>query len=71
MRMNPPVLLLFLTAALDAAAAPAPSTPDAASLKRLSARLAPVELAVDISRLPPSERAADRSGPAASRCCGS
>jgi hypothetical protein len=58
MRMNPPVLLLFLTAALDAAAAPAPSTPDAASLKRLSARLAPVELAVDISRLPPSERTA-------------
>src|SRR5262245_26877670 len=39
-----------------AAAAPAP--PGAAALRRLSARLAPVDLAVDIGGLPPGERAA-------------
>jgi hypothetical protein len=41
------------------AASSAPATfPDAAELRRLSARLAPVDLAADVSRLPESERAA-------------
>jgi hypothetical protein len=41
------------------AAAPAPAAvPDAAELRRLSARLAPVDLTADVSRLPEDERAA-------------
>jgi hypothetical protein len=53
MRMKTSVLVPFLVT-LDAAAAPA--VPDAAALQRLSARLAPVDLTVDVSPLPASER---------------
>jgi hypothetical protein len=41
-----------------ALAAPAPTVPDAAELKKLSARLAPVDFTGDVSRLPAGERAA-------------
>jgi len=47
-----------LLAALLVADAPATVVPDAAALARLSARLAPVDLVVDVEALPASERAA-------------
>ena len=60
-RAGIPCLVLVLAAA--ARAAPAPTTaavppPDAATLNKLSARLAPVDLTVDVQALPASERAA-------------
>src|SRR2546428_8297757 len=54
-----PPMLLPISIALMVAAVPEKSPlPDALALKRLTARLAPVDLEVDISRLPQPERAA-------------
>src|SRR4051812_46692267 len=47
-----------LVLGLGATAARAEPVPDLAALKKVSARLAPVELSADVSKLPPSERAA-------------
>jgi Peptidase family M49 len=56
-RLLLPALLLTATPATPSA--PAPTTfPDAATLNKLSARLAPVDLAVDVQALPAGERAA-------------
>ncbi|HYG70261.1 MAG TPA: hypothetical protein VD838_21470, partial [Anaeromyxobacteraceae bacterium] len=49
-------LVLLLPAA--ASSAPSAAAPGAAELKRLDARYAPVDLRVDLSRVPASERAA-------------
>src|SRR4051795_12013765 len=51
------VLMLAAVQAF-AADAPVPSAPDAAALNKLSARLAPVDLTVDVQALPANERAA-------------
>ena len=52
-------LLIATTALLpQAAARAAENLPDAATLARLNARLTPVDLAADVSALPPPERAA-------------
>jgi hypothetical protein len=50
--------LSLALAALPARAAPVAPTPELASLRRAAARYAPVDLRVDLSRLPVSERAA-------------
>src|SRR6266496_1457549 len=56
------VLVVALTRAAPAADPPGPSgappVPDAAALNKLSARLAPVDLSVDVQALPANERAA-------------
>jgi hypothetical protein len=56
------ILVVALTRAAPAADPPGPlpvaSAPDAAALNRLSARLAPVDLTVDVQSLPANERAA-------------
>ncbi len=54
------VLVSAFAVAASAAPAPAvaPAAPDARTLQRLGARFAPVDLAVDLGKLPPSERAA-------------
>ncbi len=61
MRINLAVLVLALAAgnlaARSVAAKTPPAAPDASALNRLSARLAPVDVAVDVARLPASERA--------------
>src|SRR5438105_1447089 len=54
-----PPMLLPISIALMVAAVPEKSPlPDAAALKKMTARLAPVDLEVDISKLPQPERAA-------------
>src|SRR6476659_7812681 len=61
MRTGTLVVVTALGLALAAArAAPPPpaSVPDAAALKKLNARLAPIDLTADVSRLPARERAA-------------
>jgi hypothetical protein len=57
MRIELAVLVIVLAAGDVAAKSPA-AAPDAAALNRLSARLAPVDVVVDVARLPASERAA-------------
>src|SRR5947199_6736296 len=52
------VLVAALTHAAPAADAPVAPPPDAAALNKLSARLAPVDLTVDLQPLPANERAA-------------
>src|SRR4051812_37569594 len=57
------VVLVILSTAVSFATAPGPpagpeTLPDLAALKKSSARFASVDLAVDLTRLPPSERAA-------------
>jgi hypothetical protein len=49
---------MLATALLAAALAAGPSFPDAAALRRMEARYAPVDLAVDLSSLPEGERRA-------------
>jgi hypothetical protein len=57
--MRTMLALLALCLALPTPAAPAaPKTPDLAALRRLEAQYAPVDLAVDLSRLPEGERVA-------------
>jgi hypothetical protein len=51
-------LLIAATALIPLAARAAENLPDAATLARLNARLAPVDLVADVDRLPPAERAA-------------
>jgi hypothetical protein len=51
-------LLIVTAALLPQAARAAENLPDAATLARLNARLAPVDLVADVDRLPPAERAA-------------
>ena len=60
MRMNPTATLLALLAlpTLQAHAQAPSALSDVVALRRLSARLAPVELQVDLSALPANERAA-------------
>lgn len=55
-----PLAAALALVALGAHAAPAaaPALPDAAALRRADARFAPVDLVVDLSRLPASERTA-------------
>ena len=53
-----PILSLVLLATLALGSARAEPVPDAAALKALSARLAPVELGADLRRLAPGERRA-------------
>ncbi|MCC6198397.1 MAG: hypothetical protein IT518_28435 [Burkholderiales bacterium] len=55
---TPALLLLALGGCASLSSAAAPSTPDAAQLAAMSARFAPVEIRVDLSALPESERAA-------------
>jgi hypothetical protein len=50
------LVAIFLTAAGGAAAHASPELPDAAALAKLDAQFAPVELRVDVSRVPESER---------------
>jgi hypothetical protein len=50
--------VLALAAGLAVSAVAAPAVPDLASLTRMTARFAPVPIAVDVSVLPPGERAA-------------
>jgi hypothetical protein len=61
-RAGGPCLVLALIARAHAAPAPetrpVPPPPDAAALNKLSARLAPVDLTVDVQTLPVNERAA-------------
>jgi len=56
--MRRPYASALLLALLPATAAPAPLVPGLAELRRREARFAPVELRVDLSSLPASERAA-------------
>jgi hypothetical protein len=49
-------LLVLCNPVLAASPAPAPAMPDAAALRRLEARYAPVDLAVDLSRLSAEDR---------------
>ncbi len=60
--MRTPFIALFLLVAASASAAspppPAAKFPDAAALRKLDAQYAPVDLAVDVSSLPASERKA-------------
>jgi hypothetical protein len=59
MRATTLLLLVLVPAALPATAAPPPAPPpDAAALAKLNARLAPVDLVVDVSALPAGERTA-------------
>lgn len=60
MRTPVATIALLLAGAVQAAPAPAPSAklPDAAALRRLEAQYAPVDLAVDLSKLPAGERKA-------------
>src|SRR5215213_4100584 len=51
-------LLIATTALLPQAARAAENLPAAATLVRMNARLAPVDLAVDVGKLPPAEREA-------------
>jgi hypothetical protein len=57
---TPFIALCLLVAAPASASAPPPAAkfPDAAALRKLEAQYAPVDLAVDVSRLPASERKA-------------
>ena len=55
---TPLALLAVLLAASTRAAGPAPKMPDAGDLRRLEAQYAPVDLAVDLSRLPEGDRVA-------------
>jgi hypothetical protein len=52
------IALALLVASSASAAPPAAKLPDAAGLRRLEAQYAPVDLAVDVSRLPEGERRA-------------
>ncbi|MFZ5470939.1 MAG: dipeptidyl-peptidase 3 family protein [Myxococcota bacterium] len=56
MKMN--LHALFIAMLSVALSSPAVAAPDAAQLQKLSARLTPVELTADVSKLPESERAA-------------
>jgi hypothetical protein len=57
--MRTPLAVLALAVATSAAAAPAaPPLPDVAALRKLEAQYAPVDLVVDVSRLPEGDRKA-------------
>ena len=56
--MRPTLAALSLLLAADALAAPATPIPDASALRKLEAQYTPVDLVVDVARLPAGERRA-------------
>src|SRR5262245_30233996 len=58
MRLAPTVIAAFCAFACAAGMADSQSVPDAAQLKSMEARFAPVDVRVDVSYLPAEERAA-------------